>query len=65
MKRLTGYEAIEAAERGETIVLYKYGDPTEDGRTVSTEEAREIAAEDAGLIFGDLTEATDIVPGPA
>lgn len=53
--RLKGHDAIRyASERGRR--LSKYADPTEDAPDgLSVPEAREVAAEDAGLIFLDLS----------
>jgi hypothetical protein len=50
MKKLTGIAAINAAD-ATCCNLYKYADPTDDAREVSVEEAREIAREDASLLF--------------
>lgn len=51
MATMTGYQAIEFAERA-GLTLSKYTDPTEQARTgLSPAEAREVAREDAGLIF--------------
>ena len=51
MKNLSGYDAIEYAER-EGLTLSKYADPTEDARDgLSIEEARDIAREDPALIY--------------
>lgn len=57
MVRLTGVAAIEAAE-SMGLLLGKYADPTEgarEGLTVS--EAREVAAEDSGLVYLDVPAA--------
>ena len=49
---LTGYEAIEAKEQNDSIVLCKYNDPTEDAReNLTADEARQIAKEDPSLIY--------------
>lgn len=58
MTRYKGQEAIEIAEaRG--LTLSKHADPIEDAREgLSIDEAREIAAEDPGLIYVDV-EARD------
>lgn len=51
MAKLTGMAAIEYAERN-GLTLSKYTDPTEEARDgVSVAEAREIAREDAGLVW--------------
>ncbi len=50
MKKLTGIAAINAAD-ATCCNLYKYADPTDDAREVTVEEAREIAREDASLLF--------------
>jgi len=48
---LTGHDAIEMAERL-GLGLSKYADPVEDARTgLTPDEAREVAAEDPGLIY--------------
>jgi hypothetical protein len=50
--KLTGWEAIEAKEADESVVLCKYSDPAEDAReNLSAEEAREIAKQDQSLIY--------------
>lgn len=52
---LRGYDALEAAERGEAVVLCKHADPTEGAREgLSLDEAREIAREDVGLVYAVL-----------
>jgi hypothetical protein len=53
-RRLTGYEAIEYAERtGRT--LSKYTDPTEEARVgINPDEARAIAAHDPSLVYIDV-----------
>lgn len=54
--KLYGYEAIAYAEEHE-VPLNKYADPVEDARECLTiEEAREVAAEDPGLIYIDIAE---------
>lgn len=54
MRKLTGYEAIEAKEQNDAIVLCKYNDPTEAAReNLTVEEAREIAKEDPSLIYAE------------
>jgi hypothetical protein len=51
MKTLRGIEAIEYAEKN-GLRLSKYADPTEDAREgLTVDEAREIAREDANLIY--------------
>lgn len=51
MKTLIGLDAIEFAEK-HGLRLSKYADPTEDAREgLTVEEAREIAREDASLIY--------------
>ena len=52
--RLTGREAIEAAESDPSIRLQKYADPVDDAREVTSSEARDIAREDAGLIWCEI-----------
>jgi hypothetical protein len=53
MMTLSGYEAIEYAER-HGLPLSKYNDPTEDAREgLTVAEARKVAAEDPGLIYID------------
>jgi len=53
--KLTGYEAIEAKERGENITLNKYTDPREEAReNLSASEARGIAREDPSLIYAEV-----------
>lgn len=50
--RTTGDSAIAAKEDDPTIVINKYADPTEDAREdITLDDAREIAAEDPGLIY--------------
>lgn len=54
--RITGYAAIDyAARTGAT--LRKYADPEDGAREVTLDEAREIAREDAGLIYADAPAA--------
>lgn len=54
----TGAAAIELAASDSGVRLNKYADPTEDGReNISIDEAREIAREDAGLIFATTNAA--------
>lgn len=54
--RLSGYGAIEYAER-HGMELSKYSDPVEDAREgLTVEEAREIAREDPNLIHLDVEE---------
>jgi hypothetical protein len=49
---LTGHAAIAAKEANANVRLNKYADPIEGAREdISLEEAREIAREDAGLIW--------------
>ncbi len=51
MTRLTARAAIEYAEEN-GLALNKYSDPVEEARDdLSVEEAREIAREDASLIW--------------
>lgn len=57
MTRLTGTDAINAAKNNPEIVLHKYNDPIEDAREVTFEEAKEIAREDANLIWCEVEEA--------
>ena len=50
---LTGFDAIDYAE-AHGLTLSKYGDPTEGARDgLTVDEAREVAAEDPGLIYLD------------
>lgn len=50
-RRITGLDAIEHAEL-HGLKLNKYADPTEDAREgLTVDEARDIAAEDASLIW--------------
>jgi len=56
MENIIGRKAIELAEiyaeKGHTITLHKFADPTEGEREgLSISEAREIAREDASLIY--------------
>ena len=52
--RLTGYDAIEYAERT-GAELHKYTDPTEEERHgITLDEAREIADEDPSLIWTEV-----------
>lgn len=48
--KIQGYQAMRIAER-DGVTLYKYADPTEGWRTVTLEEARQVARENAGLIY--------------
>lgn len=49
---VTGYDAIEAKEKDFTVRLCKHADPVEDAREdITLEDARQIAREDAGLIY--------------
>ena len=54
MKKLTGHEAIRAAEQDATITLHKHTDPTAEARVVTLDEAREIAKEDPTLIWCEV-----------
>ena len=61
--KIAGAEAIRIAER-DGLTLRKYADPVDGGRVVSLDEAREIAREDAGLIYvlvhvRDWTDSAD------
>lgn len=49
-----GHAAINAAIAG-LGQLHKYADPIDDARAVSIDEAREIAREDASLIYIVIT----------
>lgn len=51
---LTGHDAIRLADDN-TFTLRKYSDPTEGARTVTLDEAREIAKVDASLIYAVVT----------
>ena len=57
---LTGYDAIDYAER-HGLTLAKYADPTEDARTgLTIDQAEQIAAEDPSLIYcADCADQTD------
>ena len=51
MSKITGYAAIEYAER-HGLTLNKYADPTEDARDgLTPDDARQIAREDPSLIY--------------
>lgn len=50
--RITGYAAIDYAART-GAALRKHADPVDGAREVSADEARDIAREDAGLIYVD------------
>lgn len=58
--KLTGIKAIEYAETN-GLTLNKYTDPTEEARAgLTVAEAREIAREDASLIWVErLTETAE------
>lgn len=47
---IKGRDAIRLAER-DALTLYKFADPTEGEQTVTPDEARAIAREDANLIY--------------
>ena len=52
LRRLTGYRAIEAAERWAGITLANYNTPEDDAEDdISVERARELAAADPGLVY--------------
>ncbi|MFA6664743.1 MAG: hypothetical protein WCS21_10595 [Lachnospiraceae bacterium] len=54
--KLNGYEAIAYAEV-HGLTLSKYADPVEDAREcIPVWEAKEIAEEDPGLIYIDISE---------
>lgn len=56
MTTITGWEAIDYANRNR-VPLHKYADPTEEARTgLTVEEAREIAHEDPSLIWVEVEE---------
>jgi hypothetical protein len=56
-RRITGTDAIEAAVNNDAITLHKYADPTEGERHgLTVDEARQIAREDAGLIWADVDD---------
>lgn len=58
MTKLTGIAAISHAER-HGMKLCKHADATEGARdNLSTDEARDIAREDASLIYLEVSEAT-------
>ena len=58
--RLTGWHAIRYAERHRDAVLCNYATPLEDaGEDIPLEAAREIAREDASLVYCDVP--TEIV----
>ena len=48
--KIAGNEAIRIAER-DGVTLHKYADPIDGYRTVTVSEARQIAREDASLIY--------------
>lgn len=50
---LTGNDAIRLADDN-TFTLRKYADPIDGARNVTIEEAREIAKEDASLIYANV-----------
>lgn len=50
MTTLTGHDAIAHAART-GAPLHKHADPVDGGRVVTPDEAREIAREDAGLVW--------------
>ena len=54
IRTLTGHEAIRLAEDN-TFTLRKYADPIDGARDVTIEEAREIAKEDASLIYATVS----------
>ena len=59
---LTGHRAIEYAAR-HGLTLSKHTDPTEEARTgLSIKEAREVAAQDPGLIYVDEEVITVTTP---
>lgn len=59
-RRITGTDAIEAAVNNDAITLHKYADPTEGERHgLTVDEARQIAREDAGLIWADVADYTE------
>lgn len=71
--KIEGTEAIRIAER-DSVTLHKCADPTDGYRVVTIDEARQIAKEDASLIYcvveptgwtGDATghNAADYFPG--
>lgn len=53
LRRLTGYRAIEAAERWpDAITLSSYADPTSEAEDdIPADRARELAAADPGLVY--------------
>jgi hypothetical protein len=48
--KIAGNEAIRIAER-DGVTLHKYSDPIDGYRTVTVNEARQIAREDSSLIY--------------
>lgn len=58
---LTGHDALAHAART-GAQLHKHADPVDGARAVTLDEAREVAREDAGLVW---CEAPAIVPGCA
>ncbi len=53
MTRISGYDALHYAEE-QGLLLNKYADPTEDAREgLDIYEAREVASEDASLLYLD------------
>lgn len=62
--RLTGYEAIEAAEKNPDVMLNKYNDPIDGDRyDLSLEEAREVATEDPSLIWAEVEGKAGVLEG--
>lgn len=52
--KIKGQDAIRLAER-DGLTLRKYADPIDGARVVTASEARDIAREDAGLIYVTVT----------
>jgi len=58
MSTLTGHEAIDHAARTGAS-LRKYADPVDGARGITLDEAREIAFEDAGLVWCEADARTE------
>lgn len=57
MRKITGYEAIEAKKENPEIEINKHTDPIENERfDISIDEAREIAGEDSSLVYAFIPE---------
>jgi hypothetical protein len=61
--KISGADAIRLAER-DGLTLRKHADPVDGARIITADEAREIAREDAGLVYvlvhvRDWTDSAD------